>query len=82
MRASRSDLRIVLGFLIVALFVAVAVSAPLLVLESPTTQVLSEDLRPPSMEHPCDQHLTRIPARPSWMVIEARVSSWAGHRPM
>lgn len=44
-----------IGLILVTLFVSVALFAPNLALQSPRTQNLSEDLRPPSLEHPCGQ---------------------------
>ena len=55
MSRHQASAQIVIGLVLVGLFVAVALSAPLLVPESPTTQVLSEDLQPPSTEHPFGQ---------------------------
>jgi peptide/nickel transport system permease protein len=47
--------RVRLGLGILALFVLVAVLGPSIVPQSPTTQDLSEDLRPPRREHPFGQ---------------------------
>jgi peptide/nickel transport system permease protein len=47
--------RVRLGLGILALFVVVAVLGPSVVPQSPTTQNLSEDLRPPRPEHPFGQ---------------------------
>jgi peptide/nickel transport system permease protein len=47
--------RVRLGLGILALFVAVALLGPSIVPQSPTTQNLSEDLRPPRPEHPFGQ---------------------------
>ena len=43
------------GLVIVALFACVAVGAPILAPQSPSTQNLSEDLQPPSAAHPFGQ---------------------------
>jgi peptide/nickel transport system permease protein len=47
--------RVQLGLGILVLFVAVALLGPSVVPQSPTTQNLSEDLRPPRPEHPFGQ---------------------------
>ncbi|MGD0947303.1 MAG: ABC transporter permease [Candidatus Binatia bacterium] len=47
--------RVRLGLGMLALFVAVALLGPSVVPQSPTTQNLSEDLRPPRPEHPFGQ---------------------------
>ena len=47
--------RVRLGLGMLALFVAVALLGPSIVPQSPTTQNLSEDLRPPRPEHPFGQ---------------------------
>ena len=51
MRRLLSNAQVCAGLTIVALFVAVALFGPKLVSQSPTTQNLSEDLRPPRAAH-------------------------------
>ncbi len=50
-----SDREAAVGLIIVVLFVGVAVLAPALAPQSPTTQNLSEDLQPPRADHPFGQ---------------------------
>ena len=55
MSRRRANPQAAAGAVIVALFVTVALLAPMLAPQNPKTQNLSEDLRPPSIEHPCGQ---------------------------
>jgi peptide/nickel transport system permease protein len=55
MRHSLPNAQTMVGMVIVALFVSVALSAPFLAPHSPSTQDLSNDLQPPELAHPFGQ---------------------------
>jgi peptide/nickel transport system permease protein len=55
MMRALTNTQVLTGLAIVLLFVALALLGPSIIRDSPTTQNLSEDLRPPRLEHPFGQ---------------------------